>query len=268
MKRGVKYLWEGGEGGDRHNTRRGEEREKEGNIQINKKGTKSPEISVSVGGGGERKRKYFRKAEQSKDILNKHQDAIEKMVRKMADRPVCGFRWKRHHENHKQLCRVSQAQLHIGYKSCHSKQLASRRSVSLMLVTRTGALQTIVKPTNKQTDTAGWAAADAHCSFTVDRHGLYAKKQFTLHDVIWLFCDTFYPSVSLMLNLRQAFAWIFALPLKDKDSNIFNLVIVNKVIKRLKPATDPTRTCCLWNQRLTQTQLFLCASELHCYSNT
>lgn len=33
-------------------------------------------------GGGERKRKYFRKAEQSKDILNKHQDAIEKMVRR------------------------------------------------------------------------------------------------------------------------------------------------------------------------------------------
>lgn len=95
-----------------------------------------------VWGGGERKRKYFRKAEQSKDILNKHQDAIEKMVRKMADRPVCGFRWKQHHENHKQLCCVLQAQLHIGYMSHHSKRLASRHSVSLMLIVRIGALRT------------------------------------------------------------------------------------------------------------------------------
>lgn len=39
----------------------------------------------------ERKRKYFRKSRaEQKDILNKHQDAIEKMTRWWTD--LCGFR--------------------------------------------------------------------------------------------------------------------------------------------------------------------------------
>lgn len=77
---------------------------------------------LGFGGGGEeeRKRKYFRKAEQSKDILIKHQDAIEKTVRRWQTDLCVVSDENSSHENHK-LCCVLQAQLHIGYMSHHSQ---------------------------------------------------------------------------------------------------------------------------------------------------
>ena len=80
-----------------------------------------------MGGGEEEEEErgrgnIFRKAEESKDNLNKHQDAVEKMVRTMADRPARGVGCKQHRVNGKQLCGVLQAHLLMGYMSRHSKR--------------------------------------------------------------------------------------------------------------------------------------------------
>lgn len=55
----------GGGGGDGHNTRRERREKRKGGKEI-EKDIQSPEISKCGGGGreGERKRKYFRRAEQ------------------------------------------------------------------------------------------------------------------------------------------------------------------------------------------------------------
>lgn len=74
--RGVKYLWEGGVMDNTKREEREENKWKQHRISRNKHRGRGGE------GEGERRRKQFRKAEQSKDILNKHQDAVEKMVRK------------------------------------------------------------------------------------------------------------------------------------------------------------------------------------------
>lgn len=90
MKRGVKYLWEGEEGSDRHNTRRGGRREKKEGRKVNSKGTKISRNKRVLGGRGERERKYFRKAEQEqRHPEQKHQDAIEINGEKMAATDLC-----------------------------------------------------------------------------------------------------------------------------------------------------------------------------------
>lgn len=171
----------------------------------------------------------------------------------MADRPVCGFRWKRHHENHKQLCRVLQAQLHIGYMSHHSKQLASRRSVSLMLAgeNRCTADYFICQDlqTHKQTNQHARLGGSRCTLFIHSRQAcmkilrlfkrfraLQARQEFTAWETTWSHClvtrlayETqsnilFIPlSVSDTKFQGRISVSIFnhkATPLKDKDGNI------------------------------------------------
>lgn len=117
---------------------------------------------------GERKRKYFRKAEQSKDILNKHQDAIEKMVR----------RWQT------DLCVVSDEngtmeitnncvvcyRLSCILVTCHiipSSLLFATQSVSCLHCRLFHMPRPSNPQTNKPTNTPGWEASDAHCSLFI-----------------------------------------------------------------------------------------------------
>lgn len=90
------------------------------------------------------------------------------------------------HENHKQLCRVLQAQLHIGYMSHHSKQFGSCHSVSLMLAMRTGALQSTsyaktFKPTNKQTNRHGRLGGSRCTLFIHSQQAIYMQITLFVH---------------------------------------------------------------------------------------
>lgn len=121
------------------------------------------------------------------------------MVRKTADRPVCVSVTVCmclsvcvvSDENStmkitKQLCvGCYEAQLHIGYVSHHSKLLATQSD-------------SCFNPTNKQTDTLGWEAADAQCSlYSSQSTGMYdivihklwyvahRFREFTLQEMMW-----------------------------------------------------------------------------------
>lgn len=72
---------------------------------------------------------------------------------KMADRPVCGFRWKRHYENHKHLCRVLQARLHVGLIIPSSYSFFATPAVSCLYREHVHyTLRLMPRPSDAQTD--------------------------------------------------------------------------------------------------------------------
>lgn len=91
----------------------------------------------------------------------------------MADRPACGFRWKRHHENHKQLYRVEQTQVtflatrHISPSQLSSSLLSQSHACSGNRCITDYLKRRDLQIHQKHADTPGGAAAGAHRSFTV-----------------------------------------------------------------------------------------------------
>lgn len=89
----------------------------------------------------------------------------------MADRPVRGFRWKQHYENHRRLRRVLQTQLHFGLIIPSSYSFSATQSFSCLCREHVHyRLLLMPRPSNQVTYQAGrQLMRTAHCAFTVNR---------------------------------------------------------------------------------------------------
>lgn len=187
------------------------------------------------------------------------------MVRRWRTDLCVVLRWKRHHENNKQLCRVLQAQLHIGNKAHHSKQfkfLAAQSVSCLQWEQVHHGLFHMPRPsnpqTNKPTRQAGrkpmhivhsqsthinaysftWCVKfkkSSHCtrqrdrtSSSCDLTSLWASVQHTLYTSLYHGYLIWGKHFLQMLFHRDA------TPLKDKNSHILNFITVNKSHEKAK----------------------------------